>query len=64
MVNSKIIWQTLPKGQIISEVNCGVLNFQKNKRNYSKNFCPSQKMGQIKKIKSLYYIKRAFIMLI
>ena len=29
MVNFKIIWQILPKGQIISEVNCGVLKLPK-----------------------------------
>ena len=29
------------KGQIISEGNCGVLNFPKKQRNYSKDFCPS-----------------------
>ena len=31
----------MTKVQIISEVNCGVLNFPKNQQNYLKNFCPS-----------------------
>ena len=30
-----------PKGQIISEVNFGVLNFPKNQQNYLKDFCPN-----------------------
>ena len=29
------------KGQIISEQNCGVLNFSKKQRNYCQDFCPS-----------------------
>ena len=35
------------KGQIISEQNCGVLNFPK------KDFCPA--MGQIRKMKAHYH---------
>ena len=46
MVNFEIIWQIIPRGQIISEVNCGVLNLPKKQRNHSKNFCPSQKNGE------------------
>ena len=41
----KIIDQTpkfkIFKGPIISEGNCGVLNFPKNQQNYFKDFCPS-----------------------
>ena len=33
------------KGQIISEGNCGVLNFPKNQRNYCKDFCSSLQNG-------------------
>ena len=48
------------KGQIISEQNYGVLNFPKKQRNYCKDFCLASQisqMGQIRKIKALYYIK-------
>jgi len=31
----------LIKGNIISEGNCGVLNFPKDHRNYFEDFCPS-----------------------
>ena len=34
-------WMEFSKGQIISEQNCGVLNFPKKQRNYCENFCPS-----------------------
>ena len=33
--------QCLSKGQIISEQNCGVVNFPKKQQNYCKDFCPS-----------------------
>ena len=36
------IFDILPtKGQIISEKNCGVLNFPNKQQNYCKDFCPS-----------------------
>ena len=44
---------TCAKGEIISEQNSGVLNFPKKQQNYALEF----KMGQIKRIKTLYYIK-------
>ena len=43
------------KGQIISEQNCGVLNFPKEQRNYCKDFSPSLYNGSNKKNKG--YIK-------
>ena len=58
MVNFKIIWQILPKGQIISEVNCGVLNLQKKTEIILRIFALAKKMGQIKKNKvTLIYQK-------
>ena len=45
----------LTKGQIISEENCGVLNFPKKQRNIVMISALAFKMGQIKKIKVLYY---------
>ena len=45
------------KGQIISEGNCGVLNFPKKQWNYLRISGLASKMGQIKKIKALYYTK-------
>ena len=39
------------KGQIILEQNCGVLDFPKKQRYYSKNFCPSHYNGSNKKDK-------------
>ena len=58
MVNFKIIWQILPKGQIISEVNCGVLNLQKKTEIILRISALAKKMGQIKKNKvTLLYQK-------
>ena len=45
------------KGQIISEQNCGVLNFQKEQRNIARISALDSKICQIKKIKSFDYIK-------
>ena len=47
----------LTKGQIISEQNCGVLNFPKKQRNYCKNSALAYKMGDFKNIKAPFYIK-------
>ena len=58
MVNFKIIWQILPKGQIISEVNCGVLNLPKKPEIILRISALAKKMGQIKKNKvTLLYQK-------
>ena len=43
------------KGQIISELNCGVLNFPR-KQLIVRIIVLASKMGQIEKIKTLYYI--------
>ena len=43
------------KGQIISEQNCGVLNFPKMQRNIARVSALASKMGQIKKIKTFHY---------
>ena len=39
------------KGQIISEQNCGVLNFPRKRRNYCKDICPSHYNGSNKENK-------------
>jgi hypothetical protein len=35
------VWGCFSKGQIISEQNCGVLNFPKKQQNYCKDICPT-----------------------
>ena len=45
------------KGQLISEQIDAVLNFPKMQRNIARISALACKMGQIKKIKALYYIK-------
>ena len=47
----------LDKVQIISEQNCGALNFPKGNRIIVRISALASKMGQIKKIKAYYYIK-------
>ena len=47
----------LLKGHLISEQNCGALNFPKMQRNISRISVLASKMGQIKKIESFDYIK-------
>ena len=46
----------LHKGQIFSEGNCGALNFPKTNEINEKISALASKMGQIKKMKALYYI--------
>ena len=46
-----------PKGQIISEQNFGVINFQKSNKIVVSISALTFKMGQIKKIKVVYYIE-------
>ena len=46
---SKIYLFTYPKGQIISEQNCGVLNFPKNNEIIARIIDLASKIGQIKK---------------
>ena len=43
------------KGQIISEQNCGVLNFPKMKQNIAMISALATKMGQIRKIKAHFH---------
>ena len=45
---------TVIKGQIISEQNCGVLNFPKMQRNIARISALATKMVQIRKIKGHY----------
>ena len=56
---TKEIYQNMPqclsKGQIISEQNCGVLNFPKMQRNIARISALATKMGQIRKIKAYYH---------
>ena len=44
-----------PKGQIISEQNCGVLNIPKIQRNNARISALATKMGHIRKIKAHYH---------
>ena len=47
----------LHKGQIISEGNCGVINFpKKNNEVILRIFALASKMGKLKNMKALYYI--------
>jgi hypothetical protein len=48
------------KGQIISELNCSVLNFPKNNEIIVRISALSTKMGQIRKIKAHYHKKNLF----
>ena len=45
----------VPKGQIISEQNCGVLHFPKSNEIIVRIIALAPKMGQIKKIKAIFY---------
>ena len=45
------------KGQLISEQIYAILNFPKIQRNIARISALASKMGQIKKVKALYYIK-------
>mgnify|MGYP006888878399 CR=1 FL=1 len=45
----------VPKGQLISEQICGVLNFPKMQRNIARISALVSKMGQIKKEKAHYH---------
>jgi hypothetical protein len=47
--------QSSTKGQIISEQNCGVLNFPKMQQNIARISALATKMGQIRKIKAHYH---------
>ena len=48
---------TQSKGQLISEQIYAVLNFPKMQRNIARISALAYKMGQIKKIKAISYIK-------
>ena len=43
------------KGQLISEQNCGVLNFLEMQRNITRISALATKMGPIRKIKAHYH---------
>ena len=51
----------LHKGQIISERNCGVINFPKNNEVILRIFALASKMGKLKNMKAFYYVKSYII---